>query len=201
MNAWKNTWRATVESFLRERRGSDRDARMDAMADALHDARDRLRESEAQLDRAQAQLVREEGAAEDCRRRESMARRIGDDETAAVARSFAEGHERRAAVLRRKMDVLRDEVGLLRADLDEMLSIYRAESRSEAEETGGDAAASGAGRGSPEAGAAGAAPSEGAPSAPHDPLAAEFHDLDARRRARDAEARLEQLKRRRAGEE
>lgn len=64
---------------------------------------------------------REEEEAATCRRREELAREIGDDETAEVARDFAERHEKRQRVLERKALALREELELRREEMREML--------------------------------------------------------------------------------
>lgn len=196
MEPWTRTWRATVESFLRELRGTDADARIDAMADAIAEVSDRLRDVENQLDDARDRLEEEEAGAADCRRRETMARRIGDEETARVAQRFGRGHEERAGVLRRKREILHEEVALLRRDLDEMLTTYRSEAARDEPQGARDSVEPGADP------ARSAEPSSARParrSAPEsepDPLAGEFRRLDDERRAREAEQRLEELKRR-----
>ena len=59
--------------------------------------------------------------AETCRRREEMAREIGDEETARLAREYAEKHEQRKAVLERKALALKEERDLRRDEVAEML--------------------------------------------------------------------------------
>lgn len=56
-----------------------------------------------------------------CRRRERMARKIGDEETARVAGEYAEKHESRKAVLERKALALKEERDLRRAEVAEMM--------------------------------------------------------------------------------
>lgn len=56
-----------------------------------------------------------------CRRREKMANDIGDAETAEVARTFAEKHERHVDVLVEKRAVLEDELRLRESEFAEMI--------------------------------------------------------------------------------
>lgn len=59
--------------------------------------------------------------AETCRRRERMAEKIGDGETARLARQYTEKHENRKAVLERKALALKEERDLRRAEVAEMM--------------------------------------------------------------------------------
>src|SRR5690606_9390761 len=60
-----------------------------------------------------------------CRRREALARGIGDEETAEIARRFAEKHTERAAVLEKLVDALEAESGLLEREVAEMDRLLR----------------------------------------------------------------------------
>lgn len=127
---WRETWRETVESFVRELRGPGEptDAGADdALARAIADARAEVTAVERDLHATEDRLGEEESAAELCRRRRELAERIGDRDTAAVAARFERRHEERAALLRRKRDVLHDERGLARTELNELLDFVRGE--------------------------------------------------------------------------
>jgi phage shock protein A len=84
-------------------------------------AKARLRELEDGIHRARAEAAREAQEVETCRRREKMARGIGDEETAKVALEFAEKHERRRLVLVDKAVALEKELELRRAEVEEMI--------------------------------------------------------------------------------
>jgi phage shock protein A len=89
------------------------------------DAKARLRELEDGIRRARAEAAREAQEVETCRRRERMAHKIGDEETAKIAADFAEKHERRRQVLEEKADALEKELQLRRAEVEEMLGKIR----------------------------------------------------------------------------
>lgn len=176
---WKKAWREAVENFRRELEevdtegGGSPDVR--AMRRDLVSARGALDKLDLEIER-----TRKEGAAEReqeavCRRREGLARNIGDEETARLAGEFAVRHAERALVMERKVDVLVEERTLLRRDLDAMQETLKAQ-------PGGAAAAF---------------------EAPPDPDVLEqraredrdFARLDREARERAAEQRLEELKR------
>lgn len=175
MNGWQRTWRQTVENFLREMRGSDADVQRDAMSDAIEDARGAFTRAIEELEWADARFAEEDRAESACRRRAELARGIGDEDTARIAERFARRHAERSDMLRRKCALLREEAALWRRDVDEMLAVYQQEGAGAAESTG--AAPSGPG--------------------PADPLGAEFTRLDDTAREREAERRLEELKKQR----
>ncbi|MDX1567636.1 MAG: hypothetical protein R3223_07535 [Longimicrobiales bacterium] len=98
----------TVDGLLRGMKREVVDARA-YLGRLEDDLRDSVRRAEA-----------EEEAAATCRRREELARRIDDGETEEIARKFAEKHERRAEVLRRKATALGEERDLREAEIAEM---------------------------------------------------------------------------------
>ena len=130
--SWRETWRETVESFLREVRDpADPGAAIpaaDPVAGAIAGARAELRELERQLEATRARLDGETEAAAMCERRRAQAERIGDADTARVAARFGRRHADRAEVLTRKAAVLGDELALARRSLAELLDLARAES-------------------------------------------------------------------------
>lgn len=173
---WKETWRETVESFVRELRGPEAEPRAaghgveDGLARAIAGARAEAAAVELELQRTEDRLTDEEAAAAVCLRRREMAERIGDVDTAAIAARFRNRHEERAALLRRKRDVLRDERALTRIELAELLDLARAD-----------------------------APQDAAEPFSGEVDDAGFRDLEVRRRERDAQERLDELKRRGSG--
>ena len=175
---WKETWRETVDSFVRELRGpdgapapDDAGIGVDGLARAIALARAEAGAVRHELERTELRLAEEERAAAVCVRRRELADRIGDSDTAAVAARFQHRHEERAALLRRKRDVLRDESALTRVELEELLDLAR--------DVDGPIGAD--------------APAPPAGSEVDD---AAFRDLDQRRRERAANERLDELKRR-----
>jgi len=97
-----------VDGLLREMGQEIVDART-YLASLQEDAREALRRAEAEQEEAAT-----------CRRREEMADGIDDDQTARIAREFAEKHERHAAILRKKASALAEEIRLRRSEIGEM---------------------------------------------------------------------------------
>jgi len=79
---------------------------------------------EEQLHKARTDSRREEDLASTCRRRERMARDIGDDETAAVAAEHAMKHEGHHAVLERKAQAIEEELELRRRNVNDMIDKF-----------------------------------------------------------------------------
>lgn len=121
----REAFRQAVENFKteldRDRVSEEVDGLVAGMRQEVVDARaylDHLEEEiQASLERARA----EEDEAKTCRRREQMAREIGDEETAGVAARYAEKHEKRRKVLERKALALKEELDLRRNELREMV--------------------------------------------------------------------------------
>ena len=74
-----------------------------------------------QLATARTRIAAEEREAGVCRRREELARKIGDSETADIAARFAEKHENRRQVLSDKATAIEAEVRLAEAEYGDML--------------------------------------------------------------------------------
>ena len=124
--SWRDTWRATVESLLREVRDPDEGAPApDPVVTAIAAARAEIVTLERDQAAAQGRLETETDAAAVCERRRDQAQRIGDADTARIAGAFARRHAMRAAVLRRKCAVLEEELTLARATLVELLDYAR----------------------------------------------------------------------------
>lgn len=180
---WKRAWEQAVENFDRELNApaadfaspSHRANAMNRDVQAAHNALDRL---DGNLAQARKDLKAEEQSEATARRRADMAQRIDDTETVRIALQFADRHAQRALILRRKVEVLQDELAMHREELATM----------EAQVTGEVAGAQESQR------------VAGTP--PHgDILEREKQDYDFRkmerlRREKEAEARLEELKKR-----
>ena len=74
-----------------------------------------------QLTVARRRAAAEEREADVCRRREALARKIGDTQTADIAAEFAEKHDRRQSVLSDKGDAIEAEIRLQESEFEEML--------------------------------------------------------------------------------
>jgi hypothetical protein len=169
---WKKAWEQAVSNFQREL--ADEDQPGDAPGHRAASMRRDLANAKRALERLHGDLVssRQELSAEEeqlvtCERRAAMAEKIGDAETARIATEFATKHTDRAAILRRKVEVLQDELAMRQEELGVM--------EKQAESEFAEIRAAEANR------------------IKHD---AEFRQLDQQRRERDAEARLEELKNR-----
>jgi len=125
----RKAWREAVENFRRELEDDDAalggDRRISAMRRDLETADGELRRLRAELSRARRRLEEERKEIGVCRRREALARGIGDEETAEIARRFAEKHTERAAVLEKLVDALEAESGLLEREVAEMDRLLR----------------------------------------------------------------------------
>jgi hypothetical protein len=121
---WKQAWREAVENFRRELKdseegdGSPPDAR--AMRRDVVTARGALDKLDAEIAQTRKDAATEREQETVCRRREGLAKNIGDRETARLAAEFAARHVERAIVFERKFEVLEQERRLLRRDLDVM---------------------------------------------------------------------------------
>jgi phage shock protein A len=79
---------------------------------------------EDQLEKALAGSSREKELGATCRRRERMARDIGDEETANLAAQQALKHEGHGAVLEKKSEAFREELELCRKNVDDMIAKF-----------------------------------------------------------------------------
>lgn len=134
---WKQAWREAVENFRRELKeseegdGSPPDVR--AMKRDVVSARGALDKLDAEIAQVRKDAATEREQETVCRRREGLAKNIGDAETARLAGEFAARHVDRAAVFERKAEVLEQERSLLRRDLDIMEEMLQAQPAASAE--------------------------------------------------------------------
>ncbi|HEX6307374.1 MAG TPA: hypothetical protein VFZ69_04245 [Longimicrobiales bacterium] len=173
---WKQAWRQAVDNFQREVAGVG-PPRIRAMERELTSAAGALGRLDDEIRRVRLELDRERHEEHVCRRREALARGVGDDETARIADEYAQRHAERAAVLDRKIAVLEDERGLLARDVDTMRKTLAEIAPAE-----------------PPAGVGGG--TTGAATADDDAGHREFSRMEREARERAADARLEELKRR-----
>lgn len=119
---WKQAWRDAVENFRRELSGDEgsADSRTRAMQREFSSARGALDKLDGEIRRTRREASDERENEQVCRRRESMARRIDDEETVRIAVEFAVRHAERATILERKVEVLLQERALVERDLDSM---------------------------------------------------------------------------------
>ena len=126
----RRAFREAVDNFNRE---LDRDAAVPEAVDGLLKgmekeavaAKSGLESLKQELEATRKRAAAEKREAEVCRRREELARGIGDAETAEIAARFGEKHERRRRVLAEKGDAIQAEVRLRESEFDEMLNQIR----------------------------------------------------------------------------
>jgi len=117
-------FREAVDNFMKELDsdsvGDDVDRLLRGMIREVTDARAHLSGLEDQLQKTETRLAKEREAAATCRRREEMARKVPDEETARIAAEHAVRHEERASVLEQRRSALTAEIALARRDVEEM---------------------------------------------------------------------------------
>jgi len=92
------------------------------MVDEITDAKAEIGNLENQIGKALASAEKEKAQAATCRRREQMARAIGDSETGDVAAQFAEKHEEHQQVLEQKAKALKAELDFRGEEVEEMMT-------------------------------------------------------------------------------
>jgi hypothetical protein len=121
----RNAFREALDNFNKELSRDDIPDVVDGLLRQMHqeatDAKAQLFTLEEQIRKAIQISEMEEKEAKTCRRREKMARRIGDEETAGVAAEYAEKHDKRREIQARKALALREELELKRGEVEDML--------------------------------------------------------------------------------
>ena len=173
---WKKAWQQAVDNFEREIHAPDDTFaspgdKASAMRRDLAAARAALTRLESDLAQARKDVAAEEESEQTARRRAEMAQRIEDADTIRIAQEYAGRHAQRANILRRKVEVLQDELAMRRDELAAMeqhasVELKNIEARRVAD------------------------------LLEREKQDADFRRLDKERREKDAEARLEELKKR-----
>ncbi len=121
----RKAFREAVDNFNKELNRDDVPDVVDGLLRQMHeevtDAKAQLFTLEEQIKRAIQLSEMEEKEAATCRRREEMARKIGDQETADVAAEYAEKHEKRKEIQARKALALREELEQKRGEVEDMM--------------------------------------------------------------------------------
>lgn len=94
---------------------------LSGMKQEVTEAQARLMALEADLQKATAAIEREEQQLDTCRRREKMATRIDDTDTAGIAAEYAAKHEQRLDAFRLKKKAFEEELTFRRTEVAEML--------------------------------------------------------------------------------
>ena len=209
----RDAFREAIANFKEELHRDDSSPTVDRL---LFDMEQEVTKAKAALDDLDAQVrhtrtqIRKESEEEaTCRRREEMARKVDDEETARLAAEYAARHARRREVLERKAAALSDEQALREGEVQEMMermeearhkrdSLAAAAGRTDADQTN---------RAADDLFAeldrmASTLDQSGSRTRPADELAREYEDLridswaPTPRQQVDYEARLRELKRR-----
>ena len=117
---FRRAWREAVDNFWRELEGDAAESGARGVYREVAGARSQLEELDDAIAETGERLKHELEQVDACARRERLARKIGDEETARVAVEYRARHQERADVLRRKLEALEAERGLCVRDLGEM---------------------------------------------------------------------------------
>jgi hypothetical protein len=121
----RQAFREAVENFKEELNRDEVPELVDGLLRQMHrevtDAKAYLSTLEDQIQGALRQVEIEAKEVETCLRREAMARRIGDEETALIAADYARKHEKRKVIQERKVLALREELEMRRGEVEDML--------------------------------------------------------------------------------
>lgn len=125
---WKKAWREAVENFRRElsdteAAGGDVSAHVRAMRRDMASVHGALTKLDAEIAHCRREAASERESEQTSRRREGLARNVGDGETVRIAIEYAARHAERAGILERKIEVLVAERALLARDLQGMEEI------------------------------------------------------------------------------
>ena len=125
----RHAFREAVDNF-KEELGRDEipeavDRLLREMKREAADTKAEIRRLEEAIQGAIQGAEKEEGQGETCRRREKMALEISDEETARVAREYAEKHEHRRSVLAHKALALKEELDMRQEQYGEMIEAIK----------------------------------------------------------------------------
>jgi phage shock protein A len=114
LESLREAFRQALDNFYaelnRDRVPEAADGLLRAMKAELIELGKQTADLEKELGGVEHEARQEHEAAKTCIRREEMAKRIGDGDTASVAREFAKRHLRRYEILSEKTEVLRQEI-------------------------------------------------------------------------------------------
>jgi hypothetical protein len=123
-------FREALDNFNRELRRENvsetADRLLFGMKREITDEKVQVADLESQLEKTVAESQREKDLGATCRRREKMARQIGDEETASLAAQHAAKHEGHHVLLENKAVALREELAFRRRNVDEMIDQFSA---------------------------------------------------------------------------
>ncbi|MFO8175712.1 MAG: PspA/IM30 family protein [Gemmatimonadota bacterium] len=125
----RDAFKEAVENF-KEELNRDQvpevvDGLLRQMREELTDAQAHLHTLEGQIRKALQMVEMEEKEMATCRRREAMARKIGDEETARVAGEYEEKHRKRKVIQENKALALREEMEMKKGEIREMMAQFK----------------------------------------------------------------------------
>jgi len=125
----RHAFKEAVDNFKEE---LNRDEVPDVVDSLLHQMQEEVTDAQAQAHTLEEQIKKALQLAElegkevaTCRRREAMAQRIGDQDTATVAAEYAQKHEKKKTIQEQKALALRAELELKRGEVQEMLAQFK----------------------------------------------------------------------------
>ncbi len=125
----RRAFREALDNFQgelhRDRVPGSVDRLLSSMVREVSEAKARLAELESLLERTKTEASKEAADLATCRRRETLAREIDDEETARVAGEYAARHQRRHEVLEAKATALQEERDLRRGEVAEMMDMLK----------------------------------------------------------------------------
>jgi phage shock protein A len=126
----RDAFREAIENFKAELNKVDDvpptvDRLLLGMQNEIAEVKDVLRALDEQIEQTRKQILHERTEEATCRRREELARKVGDEETARLAAEYAAKHARRREVLERKVAALEEERTMRAAEVDEMNASLR----------------------------------------------------------------------------
>jgi phage shock protein A len=121
-------FREALDNFNKELRRDNvsetADRLLVGMKNEIADEKVQILDLESQLEKALTGSQREKELGATCRRREKMARDIGDEDTADLAVQHAAKHEGHQALLEKKAAAIREEIEFRRRNVDEMIEKF-----------------------------------------------------------------------------
>ena len=125
----RHAFKEAVDNFKDE---LNRDDVPDVVDGLLHQMQEEVTDAQAQVHTLEEQIKKalqlaelEGKEAATCRRREVMAQRIDDQDTAKVAAEFAQKHEKKKSIQEQKALALRAELELKRGEVQDMLAQFK----------------------------------------------------------------------------
>jgi hypothetical protein len=125
----RQAFREAVENFKEELGRDDVPEAVSRLLRAMKreaaDTKAEIRRLGEAINGAIEKAEKEKSEGETCRRREKLALDISDEETAAVARQYAEKHEHRRSVLEHKALALKEELDMRQGEFEEMIDAIK----------------------------------------------------------------------------